>query len=211
MILAASLLLPARSFPAPGQKSPATADEAVSRGDDAFRHNRWTEAEGLYLDAAGRVPRSPRYAEAMRKAGHCRVKLKDYRKARKHFEAAAGDARSRKDSPDEAARAFSALHALLLEHGDAAARERVLADFRRALPDSPLAGEAKAALAKAKRAGKEMAKAEADAAARKDAAAKEPFGASLRKAEVLEVGTGPIFRVPISGDYTELVLECYDE
>ena len=136
-ILAASLLLPARSFPAPGQKSPATADEAVSRGDDAFRHNRWTEAEGLYLDAAGRVPRSPRYAEAMRKAGQCRVKLKDYRKARKHFEAATGDARSRKDSPDEAARAFSELHALLLEHGDAAARERVLADFRRALPDSP--------------------------------------------------------------------------
>ena len=136
--VAAVLLFPASSFPAPTAKdSPATADEAISRGDESFRRNRWTEAEGLYLDAAARVPRSIRYVEAMRKAGQCRVKLKDYRKARKHFEAATGDARSRKDSPDEAARAFSALHALLLEHGDAAARERLLADFRRALPDSP--------------------------------------------------------------------------
>ena len=109
----------------------------MAQGDDAFRRSRWTEAEGFYLDAAGRVPRSPRYAEAMRKAGQCRVRLKDYRKARKHFEAVTGDARARRESPGEAARAFSDLHALLLEQGDAAARERLVADFRRALPDSP--------------------------------------------------------------------------
>ena len=58
--IAAALLLPPYAFPAPAAKNPpATAEEAVSRGDESFRQGRWAEAEGLYLDAAGRVPRSP--------------------------------------------------------------------------------------------------------------------------------------------------------
>ena len=82
-------------------------------------------------------------AEALAMAGRSCQALEDYAGARRHFEAIIREPALLRSEPDAVATAFDSLHLLLLaENKPAAQRRRLLADFQRKLPASPLPARA---------------------------------------------------------------------
>ena len=121
----------------------ATPDADWQAAETLFKERRWVEAEKAFAAYARRFPPSPRKAEALAMAGRSCQELKDYPAARRHFEAIIRDPSLLRSEPDAAATAFDSLHLLLLaENKPAVQRRRLLTDFQRKLPASPLAAKA---------------------------------------------------------------------
>ncbi|NLF23868.1 MAG: tetratricopeptide repeat protein, partial [Lentisphaerae bacterium] len=113
----------------------APVDPQWQQGADLFARRHWADAERALLAYAKRTPPPVLRADALVRAGVCRLMLRDAPGARRHFEKAAYDEVARRKSPAAVAEAFDRLHRLHLEEGSPAAlRARVLDDCRRRLP-----------------------------------------------------------------------------
>ena len=108
-------------------------DTAFERAESFYGQHRWSDAEPLFLSCAARVPNSVTAADALVKAGVCRVKTRDFKGARALFLRVI-DARMVKIAPDPSARAFDQLHRLLIKQNKSAARESLALQCRKLLP-----------------------------------------------------------------------------
>ena len=114
----------------------APVDPQWQQAADLYVKRHWADAEKALLAYTKRLPAPPLIADALVKAGVCRLMLRDTSGARRHFEKVAFDESARRKSPGAVAEAFDRLHTLLLNEGASAAlRARVLDECRRRLPD----------------------------------------------------------------------------
>lgn len=135
-----SILLPISSFSAaPAAAAPKPPpDPEWEAAAKLFKQRHWADAEKAFLKYARRTP-SPRRAEALVMAGRARISLKDSPAAQRLFGTVIREPGLRRSEPEAVAAAFDHLHRLMLAEGKPPAqRQRLLYDFKRALPSSSL-------------------------------------------------------------------------
>lgn len=137
-----SILLPISSFsaaPAAAAAPKPPPDPEWEAAAKLFKQRHWADAEKAFVKYARRLPPPSRRAEALVMVGRARVSLKDGPGARRQFEAAIREPGLRRAEPEAVAEAFDRLHRLLLDEGKSSSqRQRLLDDFKRSLPQSPL-------------------------------------------------------------------------
>ena len=119
--------------------APAPKDPELTRAETLYAKQLWPDAEAAFLSFADRAPGGPEAAAALVKAGLCRLKTRDERGALKLFGRVADDPAAAKKAPEATASAFDQSHLLLLKQAKRPAREKLIAECRKALPGHPAA------------------------------------------------------------------------
>ena len=123
---------------AAGAVGAPAGDTASARAEALYKQQRWTDAEAAFLACAAHAPKAATAAGARVKAGICRLKTRDEKGALALFRQVADDPDAAKSAPDAVASAFDQIHLLLLKQEKRPARERLIAQCRKALPGHPV-------------------------------------------------------------------------